>query len=278
MTSRSEAAAFVRHDSKTGRWYTVNGQRYPSVTTILGCIHKPALVGWAASEERKAVIEAAASLHGRLVTEGLLLPASVYRTTLDCELGKVKQHVKTMEAAQDIGTQVHSRIEWTLRVLLGQVVPPEPVISDPALVAFMAWEDWAKSVRLEPLFVETTVYSVTHRYAGTMDLLARVNGVVTLVDWKSGKSIYPEAFLQSAAYQMAAREMGLPAPQDGLIVRLPKTLADPAFETAAVPAAETLFPTFLAARDVWAWSYAQEKAYQAKRRAEKAAQAGEAVA
>jgi hypothetical protein len=34
---------------------------------------------------------------------------------------------------------------------------------------------------------------------GTMDLLAEVNGEVTLVDFKTGKAIYPEAFLQSVA-------------------------------------------------------------------------------
>lgn len=260
------ARAITRTDSKSGRFYTVDGEKLPSVTSVLSCIAKPALITWAAGEERKAVISAAASLYERMLTNSLFIPVATYRSTLDAELGVVKAHTKAMEAAGEIGTQVHHRIEWHLRRQLGLPVGDEVPISDPALVAFMAWEDWAKSVNLEPIHVEKTVYSLTHKYAGTMDLLAKVDGVLTLVDWKSGKSIYPEAFIQNAAYQVAAREMGLGDVRAGLIVRLPKTLDDPAFETAPAPAADDLFPVFRAALQVWAWCYAQEKAYQQKRK------------
>lgn len=42
-------------------------------------------------------------------------------------------------------------------------------------------------------------------------------------------------------------------PSEGLIVRLPKVVGDPAFEVAPVPAAATLFPVFLAAKALWTW-------------------------
>src|SRR3989475_6187169 len=48
-------------------------------------------------------------------------------------------------------------------------------------------------------------------------------GVLTILDWKSGKAIYPEAFLQNVAYRHAAARGELPSAQ-GLIVRLPKRL------------------------------------------------------
>jgi hypothetical protein len=54
-------------------------------------------------------------------------------------------------------------------------------------------------------------------------------------------------------------------------VRLPKTETDPEFETQPVPAAEDLFPTFLAVKQVWDWWFKQEQAYQAKRAEAKAA-------
>ena len=56
-------------------------------------------------------------------------------------------------------------------------------------------------------------------YAGTMDLYGRVQGVPTILDWKSGRAIYGEALLQNIAYRHAAAQTGLPATQ-GLIVSL----------------------------------------------------------
>jgi hypothetical protein len=53
----------------------------------------------------------------------------------------------------------------------------------------------------------------------------------------------------------------------GLIVRLPKTAGDPGFEVAVVPPARALFPVFLAVRALWEWTYQQEVAYQARKRA-----------
>jgi hypothetical protein len=260
------AKTISRTDSKSGRFYTVDGEKLPSVTSVLGCIAKPALIAWAAGEERKAVIHAATTLYEGLRTNGVTVPASMFRSSLDAELGAAKAHIKVMEAAGEIGTQVHARIEWYLRVLLGQKVGDAPFLSESAQIAYEAWEDWTNSVELRPVHVEKTVYSLTHRYAGTMDLLAYVNDTLTLVDWKTGKSIYPEAFVQNAAYQVAVREMGLGDVRAGLIVRLPKTLDDPAFETQSAPAADDLFPVFRAALQVWAWCYENEKAYQQRKR------------
>jgi len=41
---------------------------------------------------------------------------------------------------------------------------------------------------LEPLAIERTVYCLACGYAGTLDLYARVKGVLTVFDWKSGKA------------------------------------------------------------------------------------------
>jgi hypothetical protein len=87
------------------------------------------------------------------------------------------------------------------------------------------------------------------------------------VDFKTGRSIYPEATLQAAAYITALKEMGHGRPDGGLIVRLPKVTTDPAFEVCVVPNARTLMPAFLAARALFDWTYQQELAYQARRSA-----------
>lgn len=285
----------TRADGRSGRFYTildrVTGEtvRYPSVTTILGVINKPALVPWAAKEERLAVSEAAADLYADL-HGSQQLPRSMYQLALEQRLGKTKAHVKALAKASEIGSAVHAKIEWTLKHQLGQIVGPEPALTEAALWAFMAYEDWAREIALQPQAIEQTVYSRTHRYAGTMDLCATLDAralltrlerqgaidatvadwlaardtVTALIDFKTGKSVYAEAYLQNCAYSRALAEMGHGRVDGGLIVRLPKVMTDPAFEVVVVPPARELFPTFLACRQLWAWADAQE---QARRRA-----------
>ncbi len=254
----------VRKDGRSGRFYEVDGESFPSVTNILGVIGKPALINWAANQERSACMDAAADLYVDL-SKAPPMSRTSFITTLEGRIGKQKSHRRSLDKAAEIGTQVHGLIEWNMRKRLGQKVGPEPSVVDDAQWAFMAFQDWANQVELEPIFIEQTVYSKKHKYAGTMDLLARVNGAVTLVDFKTGKAIYGESHLQNIAYQMALAEMGHSVAEGGLIVRLPKTQTDPAFEVAEVPVAADYFPIFLAVIDVWKWWFAQEQAYRAKR-------------
>ena len=256
------AATIERKDSWSGRFYHVNGVDYPSVTHILTCLNKPALVNWAASEERKLVSAVAAEIHQEFA-ELKVTDRAKYLALLEARLGKEKAHRRALAKAGDIGTQTHHLIEWQMRSRLGLPVGPAPEACDDAQWAVMAFEDWAKSVDLQPLAVERIVYSASHVYAGTLDLLAKVEGVVTVIDFKSSKAIYPESFLQNAAYQMAVGELGIDQPQRGVIVRLPKVQTDPAFEAVLVPSVASLFPTFLAIRQVWAWWWAQEEANRA---------------
>lgn len=248
----------TKQTTKSGRFYEINGQRLPSVTTILQAINKPALIQWAAKEERLMTIEAAADLYDDIHGTPRMGRAT-FIATLDARIGKTKAHQKLLAKGSEIGTQVHSLIEWNLRRLLGQKVGPEPKVEDKAQWAFMSWQDWAQKVTLKPLLIEQQVFSLTHGYAGTMDLLAEVEGVVTLIDWKTGKAVYPEAFLQSAAYQVALTEMDHAKAMAGLVLRLPKVESDPDFEAVPVPDMLDLFPTFLAVKRVWDWWYANER-------------------
>ncbi len=260
----------IRQDGRTGRFYRVEGDEEPyvSVTHALGCIAKPALINWAANQERTLVMESAADLYLDLCkTPPMGRPS--YLATLQGRIGKQKAHQKELAKAGEIGTQVHALIEWNLRQSMGQQVGPEPRVTDKAQWAFMAFQDWANSVALKPIFIEQMVFSRTHKYAGTMDLLAEVNGTIALVDFKTGKSIYAEAYLQNVAYQHALCEMGHVTPQAGYIVRLPKVEADPAFEVGTVPPMDELWPSFVHVLGVWKWWHAGEVAYAEKRAAQK---------
>jgi len=254
----------TRRDGAAGRFYEVDGQLLPSVTHILSAIAKPALIPWAAKVEREAVTQAAADLYMQWAADAQRkpLPRSWYLATLQAQLGQVRSHQTVLAKAGDLGTETHKLIEWTMRTAIGAVAGPQPIVCAQARFAFQAFEAWATSVRLKPVLIEQTVYSTVHGYAGTMDVLARVNGVLTLVDFKTGKAIYAEARLQSVAYSMALQEMGYLAPAAAVIVRLPKVATDPAFEVQTVPPVADLFPVFLAAKALWAWSYQNEAAYR----------------
>jgi hypothetical protein len=229
------------------RFYHVEGRELPSVTTVLEVIAKPALGPWYAKEERRYFETAMLEVLSR---PGARDPEYVLAAVAEAVTG-VKAADKEKQRAATIGTAVHAGIEWHLRRALGDDAGPEPRLPDAAAWAVESWKDWAASVKLEPLAIERTVYCLECGYAGTLDLYARVKGVPSVLDWKTGRAIYPEAFLQNVAYRHAARRLGMVSNQ-GLIVRLPKLLDDPAWEVMAVPA--TLRQAdFLAALQLWRW-------------------------
>lgn len=258
----------ARRATAAGRFYEVDGELLPSVTNILGAVNKPALVNWAANTERASVTEAAADLYRDWAARPMRpqLSRNAYLATLSARLGQVKAHQKELAKAGDIGSECHRLIEWTMRTAIGADAGPKPIVCEAALWAFMAFEDFAKAAGLKPLVIERVVYSKTHGYAGTMDLLARVNGQLTLIDFKTGKGVYAESHLQSAAYATALAEMGYARPTAALIVRLPKVETDPAFEVVPCPPAAELLPVFLAVKTLWTWTSANDAAYWAKRR------------
>ncbi|HET7210031.1 MAG TPA: PD-(D/E)XK nuclease family protein [Terriglobales bacterium] len=256
-----------RENQYGARWYEIDGKEYPSVTTVLQILAKPALTAWSAKVERELVTTVSADLYQDTANTPRMSRAA-YLLTLANRLGLEKAHQKELAKASEIGSQAHKLIEWTMRTQLMQKVGPSPRITDAAQWAFMAWEDWRKSVNLKPIWIEQTVWSEKHGYAGTLDLLAEVEGVLTVVDWKTGKAVYSEAHLQNAAYRQAIREMGHGDPKQGLIVRLPKVETDPNFEVVAAKPENLMFPKFLDAMSVWNWQQEMDAEYQAKKAAE----------
>ena len=234
------------------RFYTIHGRQLPSVTTILDVIAKPALGPWYAKEERRyfeaAMLEVLARPGGRD-------PEFVLSAVAEAVTG-VKAADRERQKAAAIGTAVHAGIEWHLRTRLGEDAGIEPRLPEAAIWAVESWKDWARGVDLQPLAIERAVYCELCGYAGTLDLYARVAGVFSVIDWKSGRAIYPEAFLQNVAYRHAAERLGLPSEQ-GLIVRLPKLIDDPAWEVMTVPETVTL-ADFLAAGSLWRWQRRME--------------------
>lgn len=244
----------------------------PSVTTILGALNKPALIGWAANEERKMVAAFAGHLYSNLydTIEGKVSPEDFSRM-LQEQLGK-KAHLKLLEKASNVGTEVHKRIEWEFKGELGlERTEESPVLtSEQATRSFKRWTEWRTQVQLKPLLIEHGLYSALFGFGGTLDLLAEIQVPkypklptehpnagdteprVVVIDFKTGKSVYGEAFLQNIAYRMALKEEGIDS-QGGIIVRLPKYADDPEFDAVQVPDDPFLAPVFIALIVVYKW-------------------------
>ena len=168
--------------------YWLDGKPVPGVTTLLGVLDKPALKKWAASQVAEWVADNPADVD------------ALRRMGRQSMVNALKEIPWTArDKAADRGNVLHDYAEQILR---GEEVDVDdehvPVMEH--AIAFL--EDW----RIEPLLIEAAVGSRAHRYAGTLDLIARYRRPDTgeegvgIFDWKSGKALYPEYAWQLAAY------------------------------------------------------------------------------
>ena len=132
------------------RFYTIEGQQLPSVTTILEIIAKPALGPWYAKEERRYFETAMLEVLSR---PGARDPEYVLAAVAEAVTG-VKAAEREKQKAAAIGTAVHAGIEWALRRQLGEDAGPELRLPEAAAWAVESWKDWARSVDLEPVAIE----------------------------------------------------------------------------------------------------------------------------
>jgi hypothetical protein len=262
-----------RTDTATGRFYDANGRKLPSVTTILGALAKPALVGWAAREERNSILASSYAVYKEEV-EAMGLQGvdrgEWQRLVLEVN-GEQQAHRKAMQAAATIGTTVHEVIEKALRTEIQTGVATTFLAHDggqKVTECLEKWLEWRRQVDLKVIAVEKRLASQDYGFAGTLDLLAEVDGEVSVIDFKTGKAIYAESYLQNCAYRVALAEEGIKTTK-GYIVRLPKDELDPTFEVGEVPPMDELLVPFVCLIPVWRWTHQQELAYQRRRRAAK---------
>src|SRR5690606_27752568 len=98
-----------------------------------------------------------------------------------------------------------------------------------------AFQEWRSQVRFELVETEVPLVSELYRYGGTLDAVARVNGRLVLLDWKSGNRVYPDHVVQVAAYRQLLREHRTEAPDDAVLLRVGKEWGD--FHSHAWPSA-----------------------------------------
>jgi hypothetical protein len=240
----------------------IEGVPHPTVTTILGVINKPALVNWASYGARDATMRAARAVYDDVHAAGVLIPGTSFEYALAQRMGKRPAHLESSDTALEIGSLVHARIEAEMRCEIGRAVPVPEVPTQlpggnehPAWSSYQAYLAWRTAHAVRPVAMELPVQSARHGYGGTADLVAEVDGVLTVADFKTSKAVYPEYRLQIAAYREAyLEEHPHGAVAEGLILRFPKDPTD-TFEAVPVPFAQhqALLGAFLAAKALWEW-------------------------
>ena len=82
-------------------------------------------------------------------------------------------------------------------------------------IAFQAYLDWESGLKsFEPIHAELQTSHTTLLYGGTIDMIAKVNGVLTIVDFKTSKHVYPGHVLQISAYREMYVDSVPTAPKD----------------------------------------------------------------
>ena len=106
------------------------------------------------------------------------------------------------DAAGRAGTKIHSAIDS----LLGGGTLVEESYTTEEWVKLTSFVDWHKEFKPEIIMTEFSIFSKKGKYAGRVDCLAKLNGEVYLIDWKSSRSIHESAILQVSAYASAVEE------------------------------------------------------------------------
>lgn len=210
------------------QYYLIKGKKFVRVTSSLSVIAKPGLLTWfqrVGERESKRIIE----------------------------------------TRQVIGTKVHKLIELNLRGESIDLENYEQEIKESLLL----FTEFKKQSKLQPEALEQRLWSTQYGYAGTCDYIGYyqtpkdflVRGHTAkfstksfvLGDWKTSRDIYPEYWLQLAAYIVAFEELTGIKPDGAFIVqfrygkiRVKEMTYDEIME---------LFEIYKAVLTLYAWKY-----------------------
>ena len=157
------------------RYKLADGTQVPGSTTITGILAKPALIPWA----------------NRLGLQGI-------------------DSTKYRDEAGIIGTLAHYLIQCHIQKTEPDLSGYAPDQIDAAENAVISYYEWEGQRNVTPILCEVPLVSEVYRYGGTIDLYAEIDGQHWLVDFKTGKALYPEMRYQVAAYEQLLIEHDYP--------------------------------------------------------------------
>lgn len=153
------------------RYRTKDDKIVVSATTVVGSIAKPALIKWA----------------NKLGLDGV-------------------DSTKYIDDAAEIGVLSHAIITEGLRGRITDFSNYDQNQRDSADWCVHIWESWAQNRLIEPILIEEPLVSERFRYGGTLDIYAKVDDILTLIELKTTNDIWPEHHIQVSAHRQLLME------------------------------------------------------------------------
>lgn len=226
--------------------YELGGRLLTGTTTILGILDKPFLKPWVA----------------KLTSETIVSKWEADKAYSKDEIELICKEAKSAyknvaRDAMDSGKLAHQWIEEYIGAKLDDRGTYNVILEDEkAQNAVNTFLEWEKSHKVEWIVSELMLASPTYTFAGTIDAVAMIDGVMTLVDFKTSNQISDDYNLQLAAYYILLDENledGEPRPTQRLILRIPKT--GDKFEAKVVESdLKFEIDTFLHIREAYKWT------------------------
>jgi len=167
------------------RYKLANGENVPGVTTITGQLNKPALIIWA----------------NKLGLLGI-------------------DSTKFRDDKADIGTLAHEMILAHLSKREPETEDYSKNQIDAAENVFLSYLEWEKGHKLQPILTERQLISEPFKYGGTLDFFGKIDGILEVIDFKTGSGIYDEMWFQVAAY---GKLIPCDIPERYRILNIPRT-------------------------------------------------------
>lgn len=189
MSAESLQKSIAKKAKVHTRYKTAKGVPVPGVTTILGMDGSKlgALMAWANKE----------GLAGRVSS-------------------------KSSDAFADIGTLIHYLVECDVKGVEPDLGDYSPNQVEVAREAFKKWVEWKSQHQFELIHSELPLVSEKKEFGGTLDVLAKVDGRITLIDVKTSAKIRGSHKTQTTAYEFLADENGIKV-DDLMIARIGRT-------------------------------------------------------
>lgn len=150
-----------------------DGTIVAGVTTILGELAKPALLVWA----------------NNIGLQGIIMS-------------------KYVDALANIGKLGHYLILCHLKNESPELSDYSKNEIDKAENCFLKYLEWEKGKVIEPILLETPVVTEQLSYGGTPDFYGKIDGVLTVMDFKTSNEIFDDMLYQVAAYTHLLEHQG----------------------------------------------------------------------
>lgn len=210
---------------------------YPSSTTVLKVLDKPAILPWALNMAGDNIKEFFSKWDGKPFDVDALIKEAK-------NIYKVKA-----SAAADVGTRVHGAIN---KIIHGET----PEITDDIKPAIDGFLQWVEANKLKIEFGDTRLGSKLFGFGGSMDFLAFDGDDPIIFDVKTNRKrrdrphgAYPEGALQLSSYRQAFFETYGLKPKACYILWINKE--KPEFKAVKVANLEKCFEGFLAALNIY---------------------------